>query len=162
MAVDYDLLLDHVSSYVADRISPETYGPFGYTGVLPPLSNRTDFKQFPNSYYPFLGASPQVVEYFDGTIGQYHPKLPIQIAYGNRTPGIDPGADTRLMLQVVKLFEAIVLEAQRETLFELPSIIRSVNLIDCIMYPSFYAEVEGNRKYFQVAVCSLRLDLEGI
>lgn len=161
----FDQFLESISSYIVERVDesdlPDNLS-FGYSGVMPPLSNRTDFKEFPNSYYPFLGVSPQVIQYFDGTVGKYYPKHAIQISYGNRSPGVDPGDDTKTMLKFMGQLEKIIKQATEETLFGLPSIIRSANLIDCIMYPSFYAKVEGDRKYYQIGVYSVRLDLGGI
>jgi hypothetical protein len=164
---DYEQLLGTVADYMAERVSEIPladmgYTRFGHVGLMPPLSNRTDFKEFPNAYYPFLGASPQVIQYFDGTLGRFYPKKGIQISYGSRTPGIQPAVDTGAMLKIVKNMESIIVQAAETTIFGLQTVIRSVTLVDCLMYPSFYASVGGDRKYYQIAVFSLRLDLEGI
>jgi hypothetical protein len=152
--------MEQIASYVATRVDPAMIGgSFGYTGILPPLSNRTDFKTFPTGYFPFIGVSPQSIDYFDESVGTYYPKLDIQVSFSQRSPGIGPEEDIPIMLDYVQQLETILVDAVRVTRFEMPDVIQALQMIDCIMYPTFYTQVESDRKAFQIGVFSMRLYL---
>lgn len=166
MSFDHKRLLKEVANFIVEQLDESQVDGLSYKGILPPISSRDDYKNFPTSLYPFVGVAPLAVRYQDQSLGQYFPAYQIQVIFSNRDPGIDPESFMDDLLTFTQQLETILIDTIRDESsngrFGLSEIIDAVELQDLFTFPTFYTEVEGDRKGFSIGYFTVNLYLGGI
>lgn len=159
---DHHRFLTAIGEYVVAQLDDSDIGGLSYTGLLPAINSREDYKNFPTSLYPFVGVAPIGVTYQDQSLGQYFPTYPIQVIFSNRDPGIDPDALMADMLRLTQQLETILIDTIKTDMFGLSDFIQAAELQSLSFASTFYTEVDGDRKGYSIAYFNVRLFLGGI
>ncbi len=158
----HDTFIVELADYVVNRLDESQVQGLAYKGILPPISTRNDFEHFPTSLYPFVGVAPLAIRFQDQSLGQYFPTYQIQVIFSNRDPGIDPTTVMADMLVFTQQLQDILIGTIRSDLFGLSNIINAAELQDFFTFPTFYTQVEGDRKCYSIGYFTINLFLGGL
>lgn len=157
----YNTLLDGIVDYLKSMIDPAA--DLNYIGKLPSINSREDYEHFPTGIFPFIGVALPADDFqaFE-TMGTNYPATSIQIIYAFKTSGATPEDDMTQFWDLIQDLKMLLFGTMRDTRFDMPDNILSMKVLNMFAFPSFYTEVDKNRKCFNIGFFPLLLEVSGI
>jgi hypothetical protein len=153
MARTYKQLMHGISDYMAADATLIALAPEFL--IMPPISGKEDYKHFPNGSFPFLGPAFIGVEY-DENMQLAYPIMSYQLIYGARQSGVLVEEMMDTLLDTFSAIESVLFEAQRGTFFDMSEDILDLEIMSGYTFPTFYTEVEKDRKAFSIIYFTIK------
>jgi hypothetical protein len=129
---------------------------------LPPLSGKDDYKNFPSFLFPCLGPAMDDINFNDKSLGTLNPIMTVQIIFSAKSSGVIIADLTKQLYAVTQQLQTRALAAARGTRFDMESDIISIDIQSLYVFPTFYTQIEGDRKAFSIGYLTMDLSLKAV
>jgi hypothetical protein len=129
---------------------------------LPPLSGKDDYKNFPSFLFPCMGPAMTGLNYDDRSLGTLNPIMTVQIIFTAKSSGVVITDLTKQLYAVTQQLQTRALAAARGTRFDMESDIISIDVQSLYVFPTFYTQIEGDRKAFSIGYLTMDLSLKAV
>lgn len=127
--------------------------------LLPPISLREDYKNFPPGKFPCLGPAMTSEDYEDKSLGIVYPMMRVQIIFSARQSGALEEEMMGRLYKVTQQLKEKLFETSRGDRFGMEQDIQSMGVIKLFTFPTFYTQVERDRKAFSIGYFTIDLRL---
>jgi hypothetical protein len=152
-------IADYVTNYMTTNYPALT---FNYTGIMPPISDKEDYKHFPAGKYPCLGPAMTALPYYDQSINTLFKKMHVQLIFSSRVPGFDIVEMMEDLYEMTQIMETLAQQEARGNYYGLSASADRMDVHGLYIFPTFYTEVQQNRKAFSIAYLDLTFHFPGL
>ena len=162
MAWTHKDLLNGIVTYLTTNLDNPTTD-YNYIGLLPKVESSGDFKNIPPGLFPLVGVLLDEVDYNqNGSQGTNSPTMSVQIVFAVRQSGANPQEDQEFVLEKIEEMQDLLFTTERGTRFDMPDEILGMTVLGLATFPTFYTQVDQNRKAYSIGVYPLELYLSSI